>query len=178
MNKEVKLKRIKVRQGMTGFHTRILESGDIAHIPADIPEIPKEQGGWFDDYPEEEKPVIGAAGVGRKAGVNENTSMASRIADPYSPDAGSTDSGQVPEGSPEQTEGNADANDQQDQNTDQGTDGEKAEAPETKSTKAPTKSDIIKELEALGVQDIDKNAKKEVLENQLELVKNALASQE
>lgn len=149
MNKEVKLKRIKVRQGMTGFHTRILESGDIAHIPADIPEIPKEQGGWFDDYPEEEKPVIGAARVGRKAGVNEKTSE-----------------------KPDETDDN------QDQDNDQGTDGENTEALETKPTKAPTKSDIIKELESLGVQDIDKNAKKEVLEDQLELVKNALASQE
>lgn len=159
MSKAIELKKIRVREGHTGFYTSILESGTIAMIPADQKAT---KNGWFDDVEDDDPVDIGAANVGRK---NETDQGA---------ETGRTSLGGV--GGSEELHGKSDSKDaSKDQNTDQGNTSEDGQ--DADGSKDPTKKDIIEELESLGVQDFNRSARKDELQARLDLVKEALASQ-
>lgn len=158
MTKEIKLKRIKVRQGKTGFYTSILESGQVALIPADQ-EATKD--GWFDDVPNDTPLDIGAAFVGRKE-TDEPVEQYGNGSGPVHRNEGTTDE-EINLSDPGENPAKVVAAKDDE-------DGKDAASKET------TKADIIAELESLGVQDFNRSARKDELQARLDLVKDALNS--
>lgn len=156
--KEVEMKRIKVRPGKTGFYTSILESGQVAMIPADQKAT---KDGWFDDVPDDTPLDIGAAFVGRKE-MDESVEQYGNGSGPVHRNEGTTDE-EINLSDPGENPAKVVA-------------AENVEDGKDAVSKETTKADIIAELEYLGVQDFNRSARKDELQARLDLVKDALNS--
>lgn len=182
------LKLIKVRPGMSGFYTKVLESGEYGRIPVSIKET---KNGWFDDVPEQED-HLSAAMAGRLSGANANaaktyldggTNPSNGAGSPSLPNqvggekthyaqsetalVGDAPSAHTADES--SNEAPADESQKVDESQDQSKD--------SADSKEPTKSDIIKELEELGVKEFNRSNRKDELQALLDSVKAGLVQE-
>lgn len=182
-----KLKLIKVRPGMTGFYTKVLEAGEYGRIPVSVKET---ADGWFDDVPEQED-HLSAAMSSRLSGVNANDAKTDSNggANPGDGVGSNTFSNQS---SPEKSDyaptetalvGDAPSTHTADESADEAPADESQKAAEPQSADESdsdddrTKSEIIKELEDLGVQDFNRSKRKSELLELLESVKSGLVKE-
>lgn len=162
---EVKFKTIRVRPGCTGFYNKILVAGEVARIPADM-EATKD--GWFDDVSDDAVSTIGAARVGQK----EISTQDADTSEGPNPNVGNPE--YVPPAEDQFVSSDV-APESADSDQAQGTEGQvDSDGDKDATTKKLTKAEIIAELEKMGVEDIDRNARVADLQARLDLVKNAL----
>lgn len=162
---EVKFKTIRVRPGCTGFYNKILVAGEVARIPADMEET---KDGWFDDVSDDAVSIIGAARVGQK---KISTQDADTRPGP-NPKEGNPD--YVPPAEDQSVSSDV-ATESANSTQAQGTEGQvDSDGDKDATAKKLNKTQIIAELEKLGVEDIDRNARVSDLQARLDLVKNAL----
>lgn len=168
MSKEIKMKKIRVRPGMTGFYTSILESGQVALIPADQEET---ENGWFDDVADDVPVSIGADRVARQESPTKNVEK-------YGDGSGDVPRG---ESTTDQEINLVGSESDQPPSLNGVVEGEdkvpvdqNGKDDESEDTKGSTKADIIKELESLGVMEFNRSANKGELQARLDMVKSAL----
>lgn len=168
MAEQVKLKRIQVRAGKSGFYTRVMESGEYGYIPVDMKET---VDGWFDDAPEAKARAVGAGDVGgsskdesesgNESAVDGGTDSGNGASiGTFSNQVGEekTGNGSGPVGTDTPITNLADANAAQMAEPE----GDDSAVSEDANK---TKSDIIKEIESLGVQEFNRSqTKAELLE--------------
>lgn len=182
------LKLVKVRPGMSGFYTKVLESGEYGRIPVSIKET---NNGWFDDVPEQED-HLSAAVAGRLSGVNANAAKTNLDGGADSSNGAGSPSlpnqvgGEKTNYAQSETAlvGDAPSAHTSDESSDQdaGDEGQKATQSQDQSedgadSKGPTKSHIIKELEELGVKEFNRSNRKDELQALLDSVKAGLVQE-
>lgn len=182
------LKLVKVRPGMSGFYTKVLESGEYGRIPVSIKET---KNGWFDDVPEQED-HLSAAMAGRLSGADANANKANFYGGTDSSNGAGSPSlpnqvgGEKTNYAQSETAlvGDAPSAHTADESSDQdaGDEGQKAAQSQDQSedgadSKGPTKSDIIKELEELGVKEFNRSNRKDELQALLDSVKAGLVQE-
>lgn len=182
------LKLIKVRPGMSGFYTKVLESGEYGRIPVSIKET---KNGWFDDVPEQED-HLSAAMAGRQSGVDANANKANFYggANPSngegSPSLPNQVGGEKTDYAQSETAlvGDAPSAHTADESSNEAPadESQKVAEPQDQSedgadSKGPTKSDIIKELEELGVKEFNRSNRKDELQALLDSVKAGLVQE-
>lgn len=182
------LKLIKVRPGMSGFYTKVLESGEYGRIPVSIKET---KNGWFDDVPEQED-HLSAAMAGRLSGENANAAK-THLDGGTNPSNGAGSPSLPNQVGGEKTNyaqpetalvGDAPSANTADGGSNQGAGDEGPKVAESQDqskddadSKGPTKSDIIKELEELGVKDFNRSNRKDELQALLDSVKAGLVQE-
>lgn len=184
------LKLIKVRPGMSGFYTKVLESGEYGRIPVSIKET---KNGWFDDVPEQEDHLSAAMtarkfGRSKDAGSNEiNPNGGANPGDivgsnPFPNQVGGEKTNYAQ--SETSLVGDAPSAHTSDESSDQDAGDESQKAAESQDqskdgadSKEPTKSDIIKELEELGVKEFNRSNRKDELQALLDSVKAGLVQE-
>lgn len=169
MSKEIKMKKIRVRPGMTGFYTSILESGQVALIPADQKET---KDGWFDDVADDVPVSIGADRVARQESPTKNVEKYGDGSGDV-PCAGGTAEQDIKYAEAESGLKQLPVSDEA-KSEDKGSADESGVDAAPEDQKEPTKADIIKELESLGVMEFNRSANKGELQARLDMVKSAL----
>lgn len=182
------LKLIKVRPGMSGFYTKVLESGEYGRIPVSIKET---KNGWFDDVPEQEdhlsnaiaRRVIGENANAAKTHLDGGTNSSNGAGSPSLPNQVGGEKTHYAQ-SETALVGDAPSANTSDESSDQdaGDEGQKAAQSQDQSkdgadSKEPTKSDIIKELEELGVKEFNRSNRKDELQALLDSVKAGLVQE-
>ena len=182
------LKLIKVRPGMSGFYTKVLESGEYGRIPVSVKET---KNGWFDDVPEQEdhlsnaiaRRVIGENANAAKTHLDGGTNSSNGAGSPSLPNQVGGEKTHYAQ-SETALVGDAPSANTSDESSDQDAADESQKVDESKDqsedgadSKGPTKSDIIKELEELGVKEFNRSNRKDELQALLDSVKAGLVQE-
>lgn len=184
-----KLKLIKVRPGKTGFYTKVLEAGEYGRIPESVKET---ADGWFDDVPEQEDHLSAAMSSRNLEGSKDAVSNKTDSNGGTNPGDGVGSNTFSNQSSPEKSDyaptetalvGDAPSTHTADESANEAPTDESQKANESQSSDESdsdddrTKSEIIKELEDLGVQDFNRSKRKSELLELLESVKAGLVKE-